>query len=334
MDKRKIEYNNSSPFFINTKGSAYLRSHGTMLQWGDFAAISGLPSLTSMTFRKHMSNVLTNQNNVAMVEMEEFSLCHSGPSQKKNYADPVAIKAKSVIAQAWYAEMHAIEEDPREQELESETLKKICELQRKQVEEMNDQTVKDVIEAEMTSREFVPRRTSSGKLLIFGKDIKGSLLDAIVTAQVGTKWFRGMCPTILDDLFVPGKSIRSKKSARILLRMMSLHKQDWWSVLKLRESMCSFATIMFQEDHNLNARSVMVSWAEKMIKMLWRLSYVDHLTSASVKLSIAKAMATGGPRRDKYFFGNPNIKHQLRIFVERLRARNSGGAPQEKEPQV
>ena len=125
MDTRKIEYNNSSPFFINSKGNAYLRPHGTMLQWGDFATISGLPSVTSMTFRKHMSNVLTNQNNVALTEMEEFSLCHKGSTQKKNYADQVAIKAKSVMAQAWYAAMHAPEKVPREQEQVSKTLKKI-----------------------------------------------------------------------------------------------------------------------------------------------------------------------------------------------------------------
>ena len=55
----------------------------------------------------------------------------------------------------------------------------------------------------------------------------------------------------------------------------------------------------------------MVDWANRMLEMLWRLSLVDHISSPAVKNSFAKAMAFGGPRREEYCLGNPNIKSQL-----------------------
>ena len=162
--------------------------------------------------------------------------------------------------------------------------------------------------------------------MVFGEDLKGALLDAIVTAQIGTTFCKGMCPlskcpTILDDLFVPGRYVRSKKSARVLLRMMQMHNQNWWSAHKLQESMCLYASSLGQEGSELSPRKTMVDWANRMLEMLWRLSLVDHISSPAVKISIAKAMAFGRPRSEEYCFGNPYIKSQLAVFVERLLAK-------------
>ena len=100
MDKRKIEHTKSTTFFINQKGEAYLRPNGKPLPWGDSAALSGLANVTSMTLRKHISNVLTNSECVALVEVEQFALCHSNQSQQKYYANPVTIKARTMNAQS------------------------------------------------------------------------------------------------------------------------------------------------------------------------------------------------------------------------------------------
>ena len=83
MDKTKIDHTKSTPFFINQKGEAYLRPNGKPLPWGDFAALSGLANVSSMTSRKHMSNVLTNSECVAIMEVEQFALCHSDQTQQK-----------------------------------------------------------------------------------------------------------------------------------------------------------------------------------------------------------------------------------------------------------
>ena len=188
---------------------------------------------------------------------------------------------------------------------------------------MTENTVREILEAEMSGKEFIPRKLNDRRSKVFGDDLKGALLDAIVTSQIGTNFWKGMCPTILDDLFVPGRNVHSKKSARVLIRMMQLHKQDWWSVKKLRASMCSYASFLEEEGTDLSPRKAMVDWAMRMLEMLYRLSFMDHLSSAAVKICIAKAMAFGGPRREKYCFGNASIKSQLAIFVERLSARKA-----------
>ena len=77
MDKRKIEHKKCTPFFINQNGEAYLRPNGKPLPWGDFAALNGLANVASMTLRKYFSNVLTNPECVALMEVEQFALCHS-----------------------------------------------------------------------------------------------------------------------------------------------------------------------------------------------------------------------------------------------------------------
>ena len=232
---------------------------------------------------------------------------------------------KKNLFQSWYDQLHSKHVGSETEEQDSEALARIRELQKKQVEEMDDDTVKNILEAEMSVKEFVPKKTTDGRLMVFGEDLKGALLDAIVTAQIGTTFCKGMCPlskcpTILDDLFVPGRYVRSKKSARVLLRMMQMHNQNWWSAHKLRESMCLYASSLGQEGSELSPRKTMVDWANRMLEMLWRLSLVDHISSPAVKISIAKAMAFGRPSSEEYCFGNPYIKSQLAVFVERLLA--------------
>ena len=165
---------------------------------------------------------------------------------------------------------------------------------------MTENTVREILEAEMSGKEFIPRKLNDRRSKVFGDDLKGALLDAIVTSQIGTNFWKGMCPTILNDLFVPGRYVQLKKSARILLGMMQMHKQNWWSVHKLGESMCLYASFLGQEGSDLLPRKTMVDWANRMLEMLWRLSFVDHISSPAVKISVAKAMAFGGPRREEY----------------------------------
>ena len=67
---------------------------------------------------------------------------------------------------------------------------------------MDEDTVRDILETERSVKEFVPKKLTDGKLKVFGEDLKGALLDAIVTAQIGTIFWKGMCPTILNNLFI------------------------------------------------------------------------------------------------------------------------------------
>ena len=112
---------NSTPFFINQDGGAFLRQNGKVLSWGDFAALSGLAKVTSMLFRTHMSNVLVNSECVALMEVEQFALCHSQQTQQKYYANPVALKAKTMKAQSWYDQLYGQHEVSTTMEQDTET---------------------------------------------------------------------------------------------------------------------------------------------------------------------------------------------------------------------
>ena len=92
-------------------------------------------------------------------------------------------------------------------EQELETLARIRKQHKKQVEEMDEDTVRDILEMERSVKEFVPKKLTDGRLKVFGEDLKGALLDAIVTAQIGTIFRKGMCPTILNNLFVPERYV-------------------------------------------------------------------------------------------------------------------------------
>ena len=47
----EYDYSKDTPFFIDYKGDAFLRRHGPRLDWSDFAALSGMTRVQSMTFR-------------------------------------------------------------------------------------------------------------------------------------------------------------------------------------------------------------------------------------------------------------------------------------------
>ena len=44
----KYDCSNKTPFFIDSKGDAFLRRHRLRLDWSDFAALSGMPRSISM----------------------------------------------------------------------------------------------------------------------------------------------------------------------------------------------------------------------------------------------------------------------------------------------
>ena len=101
---------------------------------------------------------------------------------------------KKNLFQSWYDQLHSKHVGSETEEQDSEALARIRELHKVQVERMDDDTVKNILEVEMSVKEFVPKKTTDGRLMVFGEDLKGALLDAIVTAQIGTTFCKGMCP--------------------------------------------------------------------------------------------------------------------------------------------
>ena len=104
----------------------------------------------------------------------------------------------------------------------------------------------------------------------------------------------------------------------MILRMLGLHMQEWWSMKKLLKSLETFASIMATEDPTLDARGIMAAWALRMWDMITKLSKVDHLNSSALKVTIGRAILARG---SKYSLGNPAIAHGLKYWVEREKAK-------------
>ena len=98
-------------------------------------------------------------------------------------------------------------------------------------------------------REKLPKQTADGRIYIFDEATWIQLLDAIVQADTGFegRGVSGLRDTILDDLLLP-KNLRTKKATKAILRMLTLHVQDWWSIKKLKDSLKTIASIMAEQN--------------------------------------------------------------------------------------
>ena len=92
-------------------------------------------------------------------------------------------------------------------------------------------------------------KSSPRRNYIFGEATRIQLLDAIVQAATGFegRGVSGLRDTILDDLLLP-KNLRTKKATKAILRMLTLHVQDWWSIKKLKDSLKTIASIMAEQN--------------------------------------------------------------------------------------
>ena len=187
MNAKKYTYNAKTPFFIDPKGNAFFKP-GRKLNWSDFAVVSGLPKVVSMLFRHHMSHIIMAQSTLAMVEMEEFVLCHSKATRNRSYADEQALKANVLKVQDWYvtkvvpAEQAKLKDWVKKDTASHQRVKKLHE---ELMEEQDRKTVKDMLEAEEKQQDLLPKITKDDKLNLFGDRTKAAFLDAILEAGTG-----------------------------------------------------------------------------------------------------------------------------------------------------
>ena len=232
MTKNKISFKNKSPFFIDVKGRAIFRSQaGQKLNWSDFAKISGLGKVATMTFRHNMCAILMSQSSIAMAEMEEYVACHSKATQKRNYADEVALKAKNLKAQDWYTNHVAPAEYNKMQDWfakDSASHRAMMEMHEQHLEEMEQQTVLEMMEADQKDEDLLPQWSKDNKLLLLGDRQKIALLDATIEAGTGNgdRGIDGLSGTIFDDLLAKGTRVKNKWSAKIVLRLLTMSDQE------------------------------------------------------------------------------------------------------------
>ena len=176
--------------------------------------------------------------------MEEFSLCHGKSTQEKQYEDPVLSKAKAVMGQDWYRQQVAPQVNVEEEEQQSAALKRIEAAHALIEEQIEEDTIREIVMAEKGEEVFVPKRSSDNKLLIFGPHVKEALLDAILKAAIGQdgKGIKGLGLGLSDELYAAGSKVKNPIAVKCLLRMMCLHHEEWWSVKILRVSLLTFVS--------------------------------------------------------------------------------------------
>ena len=101
----------STPFFINKKGEAVISKDSLRLNYTDFALICGVTRVTSHLFRKMFSQFLYKQKNLLCREMEEYTLCHSKPTAKRSYQNPLRTKALALLGTSYYRSVLGLQDE-------------------------------------------------------------------------------------------------------------------------------------------------------------------------------------------------------------------------------
>ena len=247
MKEKGFEFNNTTPFFIDAQGHAFFTSARSRLDWSDFARVSGLGKVVSTTFRHHMSAIVMAQPNLAMVEIEEYALCHSKATQKRSYADQLALKANILKTQDWYANTvvpAGTEKLSAWVEENSAAYKRVSEMHKMHLAELENQRVLDMVAEHQTNKDLLTHYGRDGKLNIFNDRVKVALLDAILQAGIGFDGHRisGLSRTIFDNLLAAGTAIKNKKSAKVVRRLATLHLKEVNFFASVGSLRCTFIT--------------------------------------------------------------------------------------------
>ena len=325
LEENGLSCQPEDPFFINSTGGPLYTAHSRPIDWSDFSLASGVPNVTTYTFRHKMSQVLTSQNKSILTECEEFALCHSANTRKQYYSDAHAEMAKSLMGQEVYSQMLAGEEDT---DRATEKLDEVSSLTKErhmaQMRKMEEKTLEQMISTELElSKKAGGRRNVSY--------VRVALCDAIYQAGTGGDFETPINVTNVGDtldLFFTNLPLRNKKNEEILLRLITIVPKQYWSINALQENLCCFAKQEMKKNQQLTIREVSRRWARKMLELLCSLQREKTgLTSPALMFILGNAMVHKGS--SAYCMGNPVIAEQLRYWVLKEAAKQKKAQPKE-----
>ena len=167
---------------------------------------------------------------------------------------------------------------------DSESHRSMLALHEKLMDEQERMKVLDMLEADETDTDLKP----GNKLRIFGDRTRIALLDAVLEAGTGFdgQGINGLSKNVFDDLLAKGTAVRNKRGAHVILRLVTMHLQEWWSVKLLKESLMAYASSMSADQSNMSSRALMWTWSFKLLEILKRLALVPHRSSSGVKIAL------------------------------------------------
>ena len=274
----------------------------TRLDWSDFAIIAGVPRVTSILFRKLMSQSMVAQNDVFLEQCEEYTLCHGEKIRKEKYQEDLAKKLKAVCANQWYRSLV----EPVEQRVKS-SVKKVFtnpeQARRFQEDQLNlnQQQLDDIINMEQRKESlFVPT---------INKMISNSVRVACVKAisEGHSQHITNQGHTM--DIFFTRNPIYNRACASILLRLITIMPQMNPSIVMMQNSLVTYAGLV--RESALSIREIEWKWSFRMLDVLKKLKRIPHLESPSLKIIFGKNIKEHG---FKYVCGNSAIMNQLSFW--------------------
>ena len=154
---------------------------------------------------------------------------------------------------------------------DSESHRRMLALHEKLMDEEERMKVLDMLVADEADADL----KQGNKPSIFGDHTRIALLDAILEAGTGFdgRGINGLSKNVFDDLLAKGTAVRNKRGAHVILRLFTMHLQEWWSVKLLKESLMAYASSMSADGSNMSPRALMWTWSFKLLDILKRFSF-------------------------------------------------------------
>ena len=237
----QIDFDTSTPFFINGEGGALYHPKAWPINWGDFSSTSGFSQrITSYSFRKNMSQVLVAAKSALIVECEEFALCHSEGTRKKYYGDKQMRMAKSLLGQESYDKTVAGAEKAQGSTSRQSTISmRLKESHEAEMRNLDKKKVEEMVMADIDSaKEKKPAERADGQVRLFGDHTKMALCDVIQQFGLGGDFETNLYLTKdgnAIELFFTGQPMVNQRYAHYILRLVTMVGMDGhWSLEMLK----------------------------------------------------------------------------------------------------
>ena len=320
--ERKLE----SPFFINSKGTSFLRTQD--IDYRLFCEIAKISSFTQVHGRKMFAGWANNQKSMQLAEMAAFTANHSEQVQQAHYLSEESKRMRGIVASAHYqnkiipeaeevlslstGQRYMISKEYSQQI--GDNLKTLQEKNREralqQLKEKNDQI------------EATPERVITPTVAI-------SLVELIVAIGEDGELGKKINKDILDELLT-GKEVQNREQRSLIMECIDFDPSLPQCKI-LNENFFSFCRMLDEQKTIEEAENM---WTKKLAEVLKNLhkkksqlsfNYLTVLGQINEKFGkcvtrVRTDVITNQEYNKieyKYNFGNLNIERQLNDYNEK-----------------
>ena len=315
------------PFFINSKGDAYLNKSQAQMDWTWFKQINQCGDFTGHQGRKIMSDYIKSHKNAVMKEGREYAMCNTNSVDKLYYQSKIYKKQLAMTAAANYQQ--AVSGHNRAVSGVSgvvTTGKDVPYFQDNQRE--REKRAKLAVDIQARDKFFRAEEKSlvrvkpSLKRLIT-PHVRKALVDCLIACRGQSITSKGD----MVDIFMSGDCVLSRGCCKLLLRMIFMLPSNLACVGILKENLLAYAEL---SEETSSMRKLEWAYAWKLLGVIMGLKKTKNCESKALIYSMArlnKAVEAENPLG--YAFGNLNLRTSIRLMLSQEKTReealNLGG---------